>query len=61
MGQYMAVQQLVQPLLQGRQVAVLEVRYAHQALAKVAEGQLEGGVMQVGWATPNRQQHLRSC
>ena len=61
MGQYMAVQQLVQPLLQGRQVAVLEVRYAHQGLTKVAERQLEGGVMQVGCAAPNRQQHLRSC
>lgn len=57
----MAVQQLVQPLLQGRQVAVLEVRYAHKGLTEVPEGQLEGGIMQVGCAAPNCQQHLRSC
>lgn len=56
----MAVQQLVQPLLQGRQVAVLEVRYAHQGLAKVTKRQLDSGIMQVGWPAPNCQQHLRS-
>lgn len=57
----MAVQQLVQPLLQGRQVAVFEVRYAHQGLAKVTKKQLDGWVMQVGGAAPHRQQHLRRC
>ena len=55
MGQYVAVHQLVQALLQGPQVAKLEVRYAHQDLAKVTEKQLEGGVMQGGCATPHRQ------
>ena len=46
MGQYVAVQQLMQALLQGRQVAILDMRYAHQSLAEVTEQQLPAGVMQ---------------
>lgn len=53
MGQYVAVQQVMQALLQGRQVAILDMRYAHQGLAEFTEQQLPAGVMQALGAGPH--------
>lgn len=53
MGQYVAMQQLMQALLQERQMAELDMRYAHQGLAEVTEQQLTAGVMQALGAGPH--------
>lgn len=59
MRQDVAVQQVMQALLQGGQVAVLEVRYAHKRLTEVPEEQLAQWTVHVGRASPHSHCYLR--